>query len=60
MQEVYRGGNIEVKEKKDELVLQLDKQLRERISQQQEMLLQLRNMEEQAAASDEFEIRGAP
>ena len=47
MEEVYRGGKVVVKEKKDELVLQLEQQLRERIGQQQEMLLQLKSLEEE-------------
>lgn len=45
MEEVYRGGKVIVKEKKDELVLQLEQQLIERIGQQQEMLLQLKGLE---------------
>jgi len=45
MEEVYRGGKVIVKEKKDELVLQLEQQLIERIGQQQEMLLQLKSLE---------------
>jgi len=45
MEEVYRGGKVVVKEKKDELVLQLEQQLIERIGQQQEMLLQLKSLE---------------
>ncbi len=60
IEEVYRGGQVVVKEKKDELVLQLEQQLRERITQQQEMLMQLRTMEEEldSAGSAEPQMRG--
>ncbi len=55
-EEVYRGGKVVVEDKKDELVLQLEQQLRERITQQQEMLLQIRNMEGQAGAKSAAKI----
>jgi hypothetical protein len=60
IEEVYRGGQVVVKEKKDELVLQLEQQLRERISQQQEMLVQLQTMEDEmdSAGSGAPQMRG--
>jgi len=42
---VYRDGKVVVKDQKDELVLVLEKQLRDRISQQREMLLDLNRLE---------------
>lgn len=45
IEQVYRGGQVVVKDEKDELVLVLEKQLRDRISQQREMLLQLHRLE---------------
>lgn len=45
IEKVYRGGKVVVKDEKDELVLLLEKQLRDRISQQREMLLQLHRLE---------------
>lgn len=47
---VYRDGKVVVKEQKDELVLVLEKQLRDRISQQREMLLDLNRLESELEA----------
>ncbi|MGH1373437.1 MAG: hypothetical protein ACRBBW_15460 [Cellvibrionaceae bacterium] len=57
IEQVYQGGQVVVKEEKDELVLVLEKQLRDRISQQREMLLQLHRLE--AKASEYQESLGA-
>jgi hypothetical protein len=53
IERVYRGGQVVVKDEKDELVLVLEKQLRDRISQQREMLLQLHHLESELEASRE-------
>ncbi len=48
IEKVYQGGQVVVKDDKDELVLVLERQLRDRISQQREMLLQLHRLEGRA------------
>lgn len=53
IEKVYRGGKVVVKDEKDELVLLLEKQLRDRISQQREMLLQLHRLENELAVTQE-------
>lgn len=54
---VYRDGKVVVKDQKDELVLVLEKQLRDRISHQREMLLDLSRLESelQELRSDELD-----
>ncbi len=51
IESVYQGGQVVVKDDKDELVLVLEKQLRDRITQQREMLLQLHRLEAQAVVA---------
>jgi len=60
IEKVYRGGQVAVKNEKDELVLVLEKQLRSRISQQREMLLQLHKLESELDANREVEPTEEP
>ncbi|NIB43172.1 hypothetical protein HBA55_26430 [Pseudomaricurvus alkylphenolicus] len=51
IEQVYRDGKVVVQSEKDELVLTLEKQLRDSIRQQKEMLLQLHRLESELKES---------